>query len=171
MRLQNGAEPGLFGWMLLLAVALIGLAACTVYGEHPARSYNEATGGESLEQIFWKNVAAGNWTEVERALASNYLAVTPGGTLDRAAALEQYRKWNLKDYSLGDVKTEMNGETIVVTYTISLNGTAGTGVPAGPQHMMSVWQEEKKGWVIVAQNLAGPNAVTQNPSAQNPAEH
>ena len=163
--------PGLFGWMLLLAVALVGLAACTVYGEHPARAYNEATGGESLERIFWKNVAAGNWTEVERALASNYLAVTPGGTLDRAAALEQYRKWNVRDYSLGEVKTEMNGETIVVTYTITLNSRGGSQLPAEPQQMMSVWQEEKKGWVIIAQNLAGTNGAMQNPAAQIPGQH
>ena len=49
----------------------------------PARSMAEATGGEGLERVFWKNVQGANWIEVERALASNYAGVTPDGTLDR----------------------------------------------------------------------------------------
>jgi Domain of unknown function (DUF4440) len=138
--------------------------ACTFYGEHPARSLSEATGGEGLERIFWKNVQAANWVEVERALASNYAGVTPAGTLDRAATLEQYRAWQLKDYALGDLKTEMNGSTFVVTYTITLSGAfnaaAGNGaagsqpLPSTPQHMMTVWQQQKAGWVVIAHSVS-----------------
>jgi hypothetical protein len=138
--------------------------ACTFYGEHPARALSEATGGEGLERVFWKNVQAANWVEVERALASNYAGVTPAGTLDRSATLEQYRRWQLKDYALGDLKTEMNGTTIVVTYTITLNGAlngaAGNGpagsqpLPSAPQHMMTVWQQQKAGWVVIAHSVS-----------------
>ena len=156
MRLPNSAWPKLFGRMLSLAVALVFLAACTVYGEHAARSYSDATGGESLERVFWKNVATGNWTEVQRAFASNYLALMPSGTVDREAALDQYRKWNVKDYSLGDLKTELNGNTIVVTYTLTWNGT-GAKLPAGSRPMMTVWQKQKAGWVIIAQNVGTQN--------------
>ena len=107
-----------------LMFVMIFTSACTFYGEHPAKTMEEATGGEGLERVFWKNVQASNWVEVERALASNYTGVTPSGTIDRAAALEQYRSWQLKDQAIGDLKTEMNGSTIVVTYNITLNGTA-----------------------------------------------
>jgi len=133
--------------------------ACTFYGDHPARALSEATGGEGLERVFWKEVQAANWVEVERALASNYAGVTPGGTLDRSAALEQYRGWQLKDYALGDLKTELNGSTIVVTYTITLNGTSNGSagsqpLPSAPQHMMTVWQQQKKGWVVIAHSVS-----------------
>jgi hypothetical protein len=151
--------------IFVLTIAVLTFApACTFYGEHPARTLSEATGGEGLERIFWKNVQAANWVELERSLASNYAGVTPSGTLDRSAALEQYRQWQLKDYALGDLKTEMNGITFVVTYTITLNGTfnaaAGNGtaglqpLPSAPQHMMSVWQQQKKGWVIIAHSVS-----------------
>ena len=141
---------------------LILAPACTFYGEHPARTLSEATGGEGLERVFWKDMAAANWVEVERMLASNYIGVTPGGTLDRAATLEQYRQWRLKEYSLGDLKTELNGSTIVVTYTITLNGTAGNGtagsqpLPSLPQSMMTVWQQQKAGWVAIAHSVNQP---------------
>lgn len=150
-------RPVFLGWMLSLSIALGSLPACTFYGEHPASSYDEATGGESLERVFWKHVAAGNWTEVERALASNYSAIWPSGVLNRAAALDQYRKWSVKDYSLGDLKTELNGATIVVTYTIMLKGTTGSQQLPGSSRMMTVWQQQKKGWIIIAQNLSVQN--------------
>ncbi len=147
---------------LILTSAIL-TSACTFYGEHPAKALSEATGGEGLEQVFWKDVRAANWVEVERALASNYEGETPGGTLDRSATLEQYRSWQLREYAIGDLKTELNGNTIVVTYTITLNGTFngsgnGTGgsqpLPSGPQHMMTVWQQQKKGWVAIAHSVS-----------------
>jgi len=138
-----------------LFISMMLVSACTFYGDHPARAFSEATGGEGLERIFWKHVKAGNWTEVERALASNYVGNAPGGSLDRAATLAQYRQWQLKDYSLGDLQTELNGSTIVVTYTITLNGTAGSeALPTAPQHMMTVWQQQKSGWVVIAHSVS-----------------
>jgi hypothetical protein len=148
-----------FARMFALTFVLTLAPACTFYGEHPARALSEATGGEGLERVFWKDVQAANWVEVERALASNYSGVTAGGTLDRSAALEQYHGWQLKDYALGDLKTELNGTTIVVTYTITLNGVTSNGassqpLTSAPQHMMTVWQQQKKGWVAIAHSVS-----------------
>ena len=146
--------------LTLVLLFLMFAPACTFYSEHPARAFSEATGGESLESVFWKEVQAANWVEVERALASNYAGVTPAGPLDRSAALEQYRQWQLKDFAIGDLKTEMNGSTIVVTYTITLNGVTSNGtagsqpLPSTPQHMMTVWQQQKKGWVVIAHSVS-----------------
>ena len=110
-----------------ILVSMMLISACTFYGEHPARNFSQATGGESLEDVFWKEVKGGNWAEIDSILASNYVGVTPTGIVDRDATLEQYRGWQLKDYALGDLKTELNGTTIVVTYTITLNGVSSNG--------------------------------------------
>ena len=162
MRPRIAVESPPLSLMVVLMSALIFAPACTFYGDRPARSLSEATGGEGLERVFWKSVQAANWVEVERSLASNYTGVTPAGTLDRSATLEQYRGWQLKDYALGDLKTELNGTTIVVTYTITLNGATlnGTGgsqpLPSAPQHMMTVWQQQKAGWVAIAHSVSQP---------------
>jgi hypothetical protein len=159
-----------------LIMALTFASACTFYGERPARTMAEATGGEGLERIFWKNVQSANWIEVERAIASNYSGVGAAGTLDRSAALDQYRSWQLKDFAIGDLKTELNGSTVVVTYTMTLNGVLSNGaghlqqasqqsslqplqqpaqqLPSAPQHMMTVWQQQKKGWVVIAHSVS-----------------
>ncbi len=159
MRPKLIVESAPVSLILMLAFAMLLTPACTFNGDHPARTFSQATGGEGLERVFWKYVQAANWVEVERALASNYAGVNPGGTLDRTAALEQYREWQLKTYALGDLKTELNGSTIVVTYTITLNGVANGGsgsqpLPSTPQHMMTVWQQQKEGWVIIAHSVS-----------------
>jgi hypothetical protein len=145
---------------MLIFALVFSTSACTFNGEHPARAFSDATGGEGLERVFWKDVQRENWIEVERALASNYAGIAPGGALDRAATLEQYRHWRLQDYALGDVKTELNGSTIVVTYTITMHGVAATGasgsqpLPSAPQSMMTVWQQQKSGWVVIAHSVS-----------------
>jgi Domain of unknown function (DUF4440) len=159
LRIAVGAPSSfsfrMFASMLAFVFLLVVTSACTFFGEHPARSMAEATGGESMERVFWKNIQTANLVEVERALASNYEGETPGGTLDRSATLDQYRSWQLKDFSIGDLKTELNGSTIVVTYTITLNGTAGGQLlPTAPQHMMTVWQQQKMGWVVIAHSVS-----------------
>jgi hypothetical protein len=142
---------------LLIIISMMLVSACTFYRDRPARAFSEATGGEGLERVFWKQVQAANWKEVERALASNYIGTAPGGSLDRETTLTQYRQWQLKDYSLGNLKTELNGSTIVVTYTITLSGTVGSQpLPSAPQHMMTVWQQQKAGWVVIAHSVTPP---------------
>jgi hypothetical protein len=166
MRPKIAIESPPLSLILMLIFALVPVVicapACTFNGDHPARSLSEATGGEGMERVFWKNVQAANWVEVERALASNYAGVTASGTLDRAATLEQYRTWQLRDHALGDVKTELNGTTLVVTYTITLNGVISNGsggsqpLPSAAQHMMTVWQQQKAGWVVIAHSVSQP---------------
>lgn len=155
--MQFRMSRGVSCWVLGLAAVLLLEAGCTMFKEKPASTFAEATGGEGLERVFWKHVAAANWTEIDRAIAGNYAGVSARGTLDKAATLEQYRQWQLKDFSIGDLKTEMNGNTIVVTYAITLNGSAGSQpLPSGPQRMMSVWQQQKSGWVEIAHSSSAP---------------
>jgi len=148
-------RPRLAALPILLSLMLS--VACTIAKEHPARNFSEATGGEAMERMFWKEVQAGDWTEIERIIASNYVGVVPGATLDRTAALDQIRQWKLTDFAIGDLKTEMTGPTFIVTYTITLNGTAaGQPLPSTPQHMMTVWHEHKSGWMMIAHSVTQP---------------
>ena len=140
--------------LFFLTVAI----ACTIGKERPARTFDEATGAEGLERMFWKDVQAGSWVEIERILASNYVGTAPGALLDRTATLDQLRTWKVTDYSIGEMRTELNGPTFIVTYSITLKGTAAEGqpLPAGPQHMMSVWHQHKSGWMLIAHSASQP---------------
>src|SRR5215813_5078337 len=144
-----------FATLPLLLSLMPGLA-CTIAKERPTRTFSEATGAEGLERIFWKEVKAANWTEIDRIIASNYVGTAPGVSLDRAGALDQYRQWKLTDYAISDLTTEMNGPTFIVTYSITLNGTAQGQPLASPQHMMTVWHQHKSGWMVIAHSATQP---------------
>jgi Domain of unknown function (DUF4440) len=130
---------------------------CTVWNDRPAKTFTDATGGEGLERVFWRELKAQRWNEVERSLASNFVSVTPSGPRDRVATIEHLKQLRLQDYSLGEFQTELNGNTIVVTYTVTVHGTSnGQPLPEGPMHMMTVWQEQKAGWVVIARSIVPP---------------
>ena len=141
-----------------LLVILVFLEACTVWGEHPVRHWADATGGEGLERNFWKEVKAKNWNELDRHLAGNYISFTPEeGRMDRAATVAHLQQLQLDEFSLGNFESELNGRTLVVTYSITMRGSfAGQPLPAAPVRMMTVWQEQNAGWMAIAHTVVGP---------------
>ena len=146
------------GVSVLLSVILL-LSACTMWREHPgSNKWKDATGGEGLERSFWKEVKDKKWNELEGHIASNYMAISPeGGRLDKAGALAQLQQLQLDDYTLGDLQTELNSDTFVVTYTMAMRGTsAGQPLPSEPVRMMSVWQKQSAGWMAIAHSVLGP---------------
>jgi hypothetical protein len=134
------------------------LSACTVYGEHPVMNIADATGGAGFEQGLWRDIQQQNWKDLEQHIAGNFVYVTPTGRLEREAALVEIEKMRVTDFSLGDVTTEMNGDAFVVTYTITLRGSAGSNqFPNQPQRRMTVWQKQKASWVAIAHSVVGPS--------------
>jgi hypothetical protein len=143
---------------VLTLCAIMLLSGCTVWREHQVSDFKDATGGEGLERSFWKQVKAKRWSALEGHLAGNYVLVTPdGGRLDRVAALARLRQFQLDECTLGDFQTELNTETLVVTYAIAMRGTlAGQPLPTDPVRMMTVWQKQKAGWMEIAHSVLGP---------------
>jgi len=141
----------------LILTALTIFSGCTVYPEHPIKAFTQATGGEGFERAFWKEVQAQDWKDVGSHLSSNFMYVTPGGRWERAAALEHIQTLRIQDYAISDLSTEMNRDTFVVSYTIVLRGTSPAGpLPGAPERRMTVWQQQKKGWMAIAHSVLGP---------------
>ena len=130
---------------------LLALTGCTVWGEHKPTAWTDITGGESLERVFWHEVQAKHWAELESRLAPNFVLVTPDGTFDRTAAIEHLKGLDVRDYSIGELQSQLNGNTYTVSYILNLRGTLdGKTVPA-PLRAMSVWQKQvREQWVAIA---------------------
>jgi ketosteroid isomerase-like protein len=137
---------------ILLTVSL--LAGCTLWREHPARKFADATGGEQLERVFWQQVKDQQWADLERHLAANLVAVMPTGSLDKTRMLEQLKQTRLERYSLGEFQVEWSGDTMVVAYTMNAQGTGG-GAPlsSDPVHLVNVWQKINHDWVLIAHSV------------------
>jgi hypothetical protein len=137
---------------VLLAMMLC--SSCTVWKQQPAKAFSQATGGEQLERLLWQEIEAGHWVDVENHVASNFIAVTRHGVQDRAAAIAYFKGLKLDDYTLGDFQTQLNGNTFVIVYTIELHGTLnGQVITRGPRRVLTVWQEQKAGWMMIAHSF------------------
>jgi hypothetical protein len=142
--------------LLILLVATLTMSGCTMWKESPAHAWKEITGGESLEQMFWQELKAKNWNEIEQRLAGNFVAITPHGQLDRAAFLDHLKQLQLDDYSLGEMQVELNTQTLVVTYVVTLRGAINGQPISSPLRMMSVWQKQNAGWIQIAHTVITP---------------
>ena len=139
--------------LFALSVSLLG---CTFYADHPAKVINDATGGEGFEHAFWQDVQKQNWKDLDAHIASNFVYITTTGRYARGDALQHLEQFRLQEFSIGDLVSEMNRDTFVVTYTIVLRGTVGGRVLSGaPERRMTVWQQQKRGWVAIAHSIVG----------------
>jgi len=131
--------------LFLIVLFLAPTLACNMWSK-PVSGWSGVTGGEQIEKLFWKDVQARNWAEVDRRVAGTFAGTGPGGTMDRAAFLRDLQKAPLADYSLSECNSRLNGDDMMVTCTLRANW-AGQ-----PSHAstLSVWQQLNKGWVMVA---------------------
>ena len=120
----------------------------------PAKgSWAGATGAEDFERLMWKSIHDQQWNEVENHLAPMFVGVDARGKqYDRAGWLEHWKSMPARDYSLGEIAVQPNGNDMVVSYELRLSG--GQPAQPGPDNavrVVSVWQQVKKGWVMIAQ--------------------
>ena len=133
----------------LVLCAVLPLASC--WEEKQPATWKSASGPEALEKLFWDEIKAKNWAEVERHVAATYVGMGPHGTVDRAAFMEHMKQLEIDDYTLGNVESKPNGSDMMVIYDITVQGKlGGQPLPPVPFHMMSIWQQVKGGWIQVA---------------------
>ena len=92
-----------------------------------------------------------DWNEVERHLASTYVVISPGGTFDRDTALAQIKQDEIDEFIMGNISIQPSGDATVITYTMTMRGRhSGQPFQLNGDRMMTVWQQQKRGWVQVA---------------------
>jgi len=136
--------------LAIVAVMLLATSSCSMWKNAP-KGWNGATGGEQLERLFWDAIRAKNWADLETHLAPMFVANSATATLDRAAAMNRWKTFELQSVNLSDVQVQPAGADFIVTATLTLSGTvAGNPAPTQPIRTMTVWQQVSKGWVVVA---------------------
>lgn len=110
-----------------------------------------AAGAEQYERLLWQSIHDQKWNEVENHLAPTFVGVTSSGQkLDRAGWLDYWKGQQRVDFSLGEVSVQPDGADMVVSYEMHLGGGAAN---APGVQVVSVWQQLKHGWVMIAQTM------------------
>jgi len=127
--------------------------ACTKWEEPKTHNFKTATGAEQFELLMWDAVKSKDRLAISTHLASNYVRQNETGTKNKEQVLAELDQTTLSDYALADLNVTPQGADMIVTYQITLRGNhAGQPFPNEPIRFLSVWQQQKAGWVLVAQS-------------------
>lgn len=127
---------------------LISSVACTMWSK-PAKGWSGATGGENIEKLFWDDVINKDFARVDAHVASSFSGSGPNGPVDRDAFLQQLRAQPITAVTLTGCSTHLNGGDVIIACVAERTGATPARVST-----LSVWQEYKKGWLLVAHSEA-----------------
>src|SRR5512146_552256 len=130
-------------WLLMLVAlsAVLSLAGCTKWGEKKHPNWRQATSGEHLVNLFWKNVKDKKFRELGKHVAPEFMGTNEMATLDKPALLEHVSHLEIESFQIGEVQTKPAGRDLIVSYVMTLR----LKTPNGPSRdmrlrMLSVWQ-------------------------------
>jgi hypothetical protein len=109
------------GLACLAAVSLTWLlSGCTVYGSQKTPTLAMTTSAEQVDRIFWADVAAGKWTEVNTLLAPNTVWRVGGRVIPRAEIVPWLQGLKIHAVQVSDVTLTpaVNDMNIVATVQV-----------------------------------------------------
>ena len=152
--MHKSRRTALTSFSILLLVSSI---ACTKWEEPRTHTFKTATGAEQYERLMWDAVKNKDQLAISSHLASNYVHQDETGTKNKEQYLAELQQTTVSAYTLADLNVTPQGTDMIVTYQITLHGSsAGKSFPTEAIRMMSVWQQQKAGWVLVAQSSSHP---------------
>src|SRR5262245_19067720 len=135
-----------FWVFVFLATTMLGCMG----GEPKHPTWKNATGAEQYERLMWQAFRDKDWKEAEYRLAPTFVGVIASGqALDRTGWIAHWQANPIKDFSLGDVSVQPNGQDMTVTYVLHLAGNGTASVQHEGLRVVSVWQHVKGGWVLI----------------------
>lgn len=123
-------------------------------------NWGNAPGAEQYERLMWQAIREKDWAEVEHHLAPTFVGVgAEGKQFDVPGWLGYWKGLQVSNFSIGELAVAANGPDMVVTYDLQLNGASA---PASPLRVVSVWQQVKKGWILISQSEIPVKAAGSN---------
>lgn len=132
--------------MLKFIIGVLGVLAMTMMP-----LFSEVSLGEKLESEIWEDMKHSNYKAIEEKIAKQFQSVHTFGALSREAEIELIKGLYLGAYEISHLKVTENGDTIVVTYIISVKEKIENQLlSAKPAPRLSVWKKIDGEWQWIA---------------------
>ena len=113
--------------------------------------FSEMSLGEKLETQMWEDMKHLNHKQIEENIAKQFQSVHTFGTLNRDDEIDLIKDLHLGSYELSKVRVTENGDTIVVTYLISVKEKIENQLLSEkPTPRLSVWKKIDDKWQWIA---------------------
>jgi hypothetical protein len=127
--------------LLLVMIISSTVLAQSLWKEQKNAGWKSATGAEQFERLLWQSVQKKDWLAVESHIASNFIYLDASGTKDKSQRIADLKQMTMADVTINDANVTPSGNHAIVTYTM------------GGNRYMSLWQQQKSGWVLVAMSV------------------
>jgi len=128
--------------VLMVVSVASALFAQSMWKEQKNPGWKSATGAQQYESLLWQSAQKKDWLAVESHIASNFVYQDASGTKDKTQHVADLKQMAITDVALNDANVTPSGDHAIVTYTM------------GGNRYMSVWQQQKSGWVQVAMSVS-----------------
>lgn len=122
------------------------------FAGQPEQAVSHGHEGEKLERELWENMKSFNLKALEHKIAPEFQSIHTDGPRNRVGELELIKNLKVGEYNISNVKSSQIGDTIVVTYTISVKETIDDRhLSKKPSPRMSIWKKNKNNeWQWIA---------------------
>lgn len=132
----------------MIRLAITTLTALTIL---QAPLVAEVSLGETLEIQMWEDMKHRNYTAVEEKIAKEFQSIHTFGALSRAAEINLIKDLYLGTYEITNVNVTESGDTIVITYLISVKEKIDNKqLSSAPAPRLSVWKKIDNKWQWIA---------------------
>lgn len=104
---------------------------------------------EAKERQVWDALKAKNWDAFGGMLSDDFITVGMDGVKTKTQMLEELKKYDLKEYSLSDIKfIKVDQDLVILNYTATEKSSYdGKEMPSNPVHASSAWVNKGGKWL------------------------
>ena len=103
----------------------------------------------AAEKDAWQNIKDKKFDAFQKMLAADFRGVYPNGINSTAKEVAEVRKLDFKSYSFGEMDVVfIDKDAALVTYPVTVEGTADGKDISGKMNAASVWKKEGSDWRV-----------------------
>jgi hypothetical protein len=117
---------------------------------------------EAKEKVAWQSFKDKKEGDFKKVVSKDIKCVYAEGVSDMAKELADMQKWDVKSFTFSDFNAVPAGaDTMVTTYTVTIDGTYDGKDMSGTYNCGSVWKMEKGGWMGIFHTMLKPEAAAK----------
>lgn len=101
------------------------------------------------EKAAWQAFKDKKADDFKKVLQSDFRGVYAEGIVNLQDELNDMKKWDMKSFAISDFNAVMDGETIVTTYKVAIDGAVDGKDHSGTYNAGSVWKKVKGEWMAI----------------------
>lgn len=101
------------------------------------------------EKAAWQAFKDKKADDFKKVLSADFRGVYAEGVVNLQSELDDMKKWDMKSFAISDFNAVTDGETIVTTYKVAVDGAVDGKDKSGTYNAGSVWKKVKGEWMAI----------------------